>query len=88
MEESINTAEKEQETILNPTMAETADTIKLFKAASCIQSSPEYLLSGYTVFQNGAFRLEIQPGELEELGLTEKDLIQYINLLSKLNNRL
>lgn len=72
---------------LNPFIATGADSTQVFKAVSSVQRSPERLLEGFTVLENGKYSCNITPTELSAIGLTEDDYKQYLKVLSKLNDR-
>ena len=72
---------------VNPVLAVGADSAQVFKAVSSVQRSPEHLLAGYTILENGKYTCNISPTELKEIGLTEADYKEYLKVLAKLNDR-
>lgn len=72
---------------LNPVLATGSDSTQVFRAVSSVQRSPEHLLAGFTVLENGYYSCKITPTELREIGLTEEDYKQYLKVLSNLNDR-
>lgn len=72
---------------VNPVLAVGADSAQVFKAVSSVQRSPEHLLAGYTILENGKYTCKISPTELKEIGLTEADYKEYLKVLAKLNDR-
>lgn len=85
IEQSLDVPEKNVP--LNPVIATGADSTQIFNAVSSVQRSPEHLLAGFTVFENGRYSCNITPTELSAIGLTEEDYKQYLKVLYKLNDR-
>lgn len=70
----------------NPSMATLEDSTRVLRAKSAIQSSSEYLLSGYVFYKNGEYVLDISEKEREELGISGKEYDFFKKKLSHLNS--
>ena len=73
--------------ISEPRIAPLSDSTRVNTAKSFIQSSYEYLLSGFTSFENGVFSVKITPEELSELGIPQSAYLSYCENLSRINRK-